>query len=83
MQKAGSIQWNNEGVHRVSSPANREACRSAPKGDIYLEYDVPSGVLRPHSNGTSIIYGPDSLQARLPGRTQGRFVPFRNLEEQM
>ncbi|WP_431355607.1 TreTu family toxin [Cellulomonas wangsupingiae] len=51
-----------------SSNWRRLSCSTT--GDIYVEYEVPTAVLRPHSQGASIIYGPDSLQARLPGRAQ-------------
>ncbi|NCT91507.1 RHS repeat-associated core domain-containing protein, partial [Cellulomonas sp. APG4] len=81
MKETGSIQWNARGVHRVATPASPSTYRNAPKGDIYVECDVPSGVLKPHSEGTSIIYGPQSLQARLPGRAQTGQVPFQNLVE--
>jgi hypothetical protein len=81
MQETGNIQWNSVGTHRVTNPATPDAYRAAPKGDIYVDYEVPTSVLRPHSEGTSIIYGPNSLQARLPGRAQPGDVPFRNMSE--
>lgn len=82
MRKTGNVQWNpTSGTHRVSNPATPHAYRDAPDGDIYAEYEVPASALRPHSDGTSIIYGPNSLQARLPGRAQTGDVPFLNMSD--
>jgi hypothetical protein len=81
MQETGNIQWNSVGTHCVANPATPDAYRAAPKGDIYVDYEVSTSVLCPHSEGTSIIYGPNSLQARLPGRAQPGDVPFRNMSE--
>jgi hypothetical protein len=79
MRDTGNIQWNNQGTHRVANPPAPDTYRVAPPGDVYVEYEVPMDALRPHSQGTSIIYGPNSLQARLPGRAQTGDVPFRNM----
>jgi hypothetical protein len=54
-------------------------CMLAP-GDIYVEYDVPTSALSPHSEGTSLIYGPDSFAAKLPGKAQLDDVPVRNID---
>jgi hypothetical protein len=75
----GVVQWNEQGVSHVLNPPNPAAYRAAPPGDIYVEYDVPTGVLSPHSEGSSIIYGPDSFVAKLPGRAQLGDVPVRNI----
>ncbi|WP_433531972.1 hypothetical protein ACQPYA_07880 [Micromonospora sp. CA-263727] len=74
-----NVQWNGQGTHRVASPRAPDTYRVAPSGDVYVEYEVPTDALRPHSQGASIIYGPNSLQARLPGRAQTSGVPFRNM----
>ncbi|MEV1286102.1 polymorphic toxin-type HINT domain-containing protein [Micromonospora sp. NPDC049679] len=79
MRDTGNIQWNDQGTHRVANPPAPDTYRVAPRGDVYVEYEVPTGALRPHSQGTSIIYGPNSLQARLPGRAQTGDVRFRNM----
>jgi RHS repeat-associated protein len=80
MRETGAIQWSPQsGNHHVSNPASPSTYRDAPASDFYVEYEVPTSVLRPHSEGTSIVYGPNSLQARLPGRAQTGDVPFRNL----
>lgn len=79
MIDTGNIQWNFDGVHRVSNPPSANTYRAHPRSDVYMEYEVPASSLRPHSTGTSIIYGPESLQAQLPGRAQTGNVPFRNL----
>lgn len=63
----------------MSNPATPLAYRAAPPGDIYAEYEVPTSALSPHSAGTSIIYGPDSFVAKLPGRAQSGEVPVRNI----
>jgi hypothetical protein len=81
MLETGHVQWNSVGTHRVSNPASPETFRAAPKGDVYVEYEVPTATLSPHSQGTSVIRGPNSAAARLPGRAQSGDVPFRNLWE--
>lgn len=79
MVNEGLVQWNEVGVHRVANPADRTTHRAAPTGDVYVEYDVPTSALRPHSNGTLVIAGPDSLFAKLPGRATGPDVPATNI----
>lgn len=81
MLESSNIQWNADGVHRVANPPSPSTYRAAPQGDVYVEYEVPTAVLRPHSEGTSIIYGPNSTMASLPGRTQTTDVPFRNMTD--
>jgi hypothetical protein len=77
-----SVQWNEQGVSHVLTPPDPGAYRAAPPGDIYAEYEVPSSALSPHSAGSSVIYGPDSFVAKLPGRAQPAIVPIRNLAMQ-
>lgn len=72
MSDSGVVQWNEQGVHRVLNPPDPAAYRAAPRGDIYVEYDVPSDVLSPHSAGSSIIYGPDSTVAKNIPRSHAR-----------
>ena len=76
---SGVVQWNNQGVSRMSNPANPALYRVAPKGDIHVEYEVPTSTLNGHSNGTSVIYGPNLLYAKLPGKAQSGDVPVRNI----
>jgi RHS repeat-associated protein len=64
MQKTGSVQWGGGGATRVSSPANPTAYRAAPRGDVYVEFNVPNGSVSGHSSGTGIIYGPNSIGGR-------------------
>jgi hypothetical protein len=79
MGDMGVVQWNEQGVSHVLNPPNPAVYRAAPPGDIYVEYDVPTGVLSPNSAGSSIIYGPDSFVAKLPGRAQLGDVSVRNI----
>jgi hypothetical protein len=79
MVTSNVVQWNDVGVSRVANPADPAVYRAAPPGDFYVEYDVPTDVLRPHSAGTSVIYGPNSRFAKLPGRAQAGDVPVQNI----
>jgi len=68
MKKTGRVQEGGGGQTRVADPANPNAYRNAPKGDVYAEFDVPANRVLPQSKGTGRIPGPNSPDARVPGR---------------
>ncbi|HID99115.1 MAG TPA: hypothetical protein EYP59_02345, partial [Thiotrichaceae bacterium] len=68
MKKTGKVQEGGGGQTRVADPANQNAYRNPPKGDVYVEFDVPADRVSPHSKGTGRIPGPKSPDARIPGR---------------
>jgi hypothetical protein len=35
----------------VAEPSNPDAYKAAPAGDVYVEYDVPSGSTKPDGTG--------------------------------
>lgn len=61
MRDTGRVQEGGRGQTRVADP---NTCRNAPKGDVYVEFDVPSSRALPHSQGTGRILGPNSPDAR-------------------
>lgn len=85
MKTTRVVQADSSGMHRVAYPATPDAYKAAPKGDIYVEYDVPTSSLSP--GGTEAwrtIHGPGSPAARLAEK-KGLPIPqlpsFKNLSE--
>lgn len=68
MMKTGKVQENLESQTRAAYPAGPGAYRNAPKGDVYVEFDVPADRVLPHSQGTVRIPGPRSRDAFLAAR---------------
>ncbi len=68
MQRSGKVQAGGGGQTRVAHPAHPNAYRNPPAGDVYVEFDVPTYRLKPHSQGTSRIPGPLSPDARAAAR---------------
>jgi RHS repeat-associated protein len=73
MKQTGLVQEGGGGQTRVADPANPNSYRNAPKGDVYVEFDVPAHRVLLHSEGTGRIPGPRSPDARLPGRNPADF----------
>lgn len=73
MRNTGKVQEGGGGQTRVSNPASASTYRNNPKSDVYVEFDVPSTRLEPHSEGTSRIPGPNSYDAKVPGRTKSDY----------
>jgi hypothetical protein len=73
MKQTGRVQEGGGGQTRVADPANLNSYRNPPKGDVYVEFDVPAHRVLPHSQGTGRIPGPNSPDARLPGRNPADF----------
>jgi len=70
MKASGTVQGGAGGVSRVAVPATPDAYKAAPKGDIYVEYDVPTSALRPGgTDAWRTIPGPGSPAARQAART--------------
>lgn len=65
MRDSGRVQEGGGGQTRVADPADPSTYKAAPKGDVYVEFDVPAGRVKPHSQGTGRIPGPHSPDARL------------------
>jgi hypothetical protein len=83
MRKTGRVQEGGGGQTRVADPANPNSYRNAPKGDRYVEFDVPANRVLPHSKGTGRIPGPNSPDARVPGRNPADFEmpPATNIKD--
>jgi RHS repeat-associated protein len=73
MRQTGRVQEGGGGQTRVADPASRDTYKNAPKGDIYVEFSVPASRVLPHSDGTGRIAGPNSPDARVPGRNAKDF----------
>jgi len=85
MQSTGRVQTGPDsgGIHRVAVPADPDAYKAAPSGDVFVSYDVPSSSLRPHSQGTMAIDGPNSPAGRLAkkkGETPPELPEATNIE---
>lgn len=68
MRRSGKVQEGGGGQTRVANPAHPHTYRTPPAGDVYVEFDVPTHRLKPHSQGTSRIPGPNSPDARAAAR---------------
>jgi len=73
MRSSGRVQEGGGGQTRVADPADPNAYRNAPEGDVYVEFDVPADRVLPHSQGTGRIPGPNSPDARVPGRNSSDY----------
>jgi hypothetical protein len=58
MRDTGNVQWNGQGTHRVANPPGPDTYQVAPPGDVYVEYEVPTDALRPHSPRLSWLLPP-------------------------
>jgi hypothetical protein len=65
MKTTGKVQEGLGGSTRVAFPASPNTYRNAPLGDRYVEFNVPTSSLKPHSQGTMQIPGPNSLYGRI------------------
>ena len=87
MQSTGRVQTGAGGVHRVAFPADPNAYKAAPAGDVFATYDVPSCSLKPAgTDAWRQIVGPDSVQGRLAARKDlplPELPEFENLEVEM
>jgi hypothetical protein len=86
MKKTGKVQEGGGGQTRVSDPADINAYRNAPEGDVYVEFDVPASSVKPHSQGTGRIPGPNSPDARAAAKagkdtSQFEMPPATNIKE--
>ena len=81
MRNTGHVQEGGGGQTRVADPANSNAYSNPPKGDVYVEFDVPANRVLPHSEGTGRIPGPNSPDARVPGRNPEdyKMPPAKNI----
>lgn len=62
MQASGQVVESNlSGVTSVTYPPNPGAYTNAPPGDVYVQFDVPSGSVYPGGEGWGKIYGPSSV----------------------
>ena len=76
MRKTGRVQEGGGGQTRVADPSNSSAYGAAPAGDSYVEFDVPASRVKPHSQGTGRIPGPNSPDARASRRSGGDTSQF-------
>ncbi|WP_442855591.1 TreTu family toxin [Clostridium sp. Marseille-P2415] len=67
MVETGRIQMSGDNKVHVANPADIEAFgKQAPKGSLYVEFDVSSNTISPGgTDGWGIINGPGSLLDRL------------------
>ncbi|OOM43832.1 hypothetical protein CBEIJ_38290 [Clostridium beijerinckii] len=70
MVKTGQVQMSGDNKVHVANPADIDAfSKQAPKGSIYVEFDVPSNTIsQGGTDGWGIINGPGSLLDRLNAR---------------
>ncbi len=73
MKKTRRVQEGGGGQTRVADPASPDTYKNVPKGDVYVEFDVPADRVLPHSQGTGRIPGPSSPDARVPGKNPADF----------
>ncbi len=75
MVKAGRVlESPSGGAKGVLYPPNSTSYKAAPKGDVYVEFQVPKSSLAPKSTGQMSIPGPNSPQGRLAVK-QGKAPP--------
>lgn len=67
MVASGKVQMSGDNKVHVANPADINAFgKQAPKGSIYVEFDVPSNTIsKGGTDGWGIINGPGSLLDRL------------------
>jgi RHS repeat-associated protein len=83
MQESGFVQEGSGGLHRVAVPVDPAAYKAAPKGDVFVTYDVPtSSLVRAGQENWRAIPGPNSMHAKLAAK-KGEPIPqlprFQNL----
>ena len=62
MLKTGKIQLADGNMTHVSNPADIEAFKAAPKGSVYVEFDISKNSIRSGGNKRwGIIHGPNSI----------------------
>ena len=67
MVASGKVQMSGDNKVHVANPADINAFgKHAPKGSVYVEFDVPSNTIsKGGTDGWGIINGPGSLLDRL------------------
>ena len=67
MISSGKVQMSGDNKVHVANPADINAFgKQAPKGSLYVEFDVPSNTIsKGGTDGWGIINGPGSLLDRL------------------
>jgi hypothetical protein len=84
MLDTGFAQESEMGGSRIAEPADINAYRAAPEGDLYVEYDVPAGSTIPGGGpGWSKIPGPNSTEGRLAvskGLPPPQMPPVKNIQ---
>jgi hypothetical protein len=85
MKASGVVQADVAGLHRVAVPASPNAYKAARKGDIYVEYDLPTSSLSPGGKDVwRTVHGPGSPLARLrekKGLPAPELPRFKNLSK--
>lgn len=84
MKRTGFVQEGSGGLHRVVVPASKDAYKAAPKGDVFVTYEVPTSSLKSAGNDAwRAIPGPNSIHGRLAAK-KGKPMPqlprFENLK---
>ena len=75
MLSTGKVIESNSGTTHVATPANINAFgKQAPKGSVYVTFDVPSSSIVKTQEGWGKIVGPNSLQGRLAAN-KGKPIP--------
>ena len=69
MLSTGKVIQSNSGTTHVATPANINAFgEQAPKGSVYVTFDVPSSSIVKTQEGWGKIVGPNSLEGRLAAK---------------
>lgn len=70
MLETGQVQMSGDHKVHVANPANIDAFqKQAPKGSVYVEFDVPSNTISAGGkDGWGIINGPGSMEDRYRAR---------------
>jgi hypothetical protein len=62
MLATGRVQESTgKGITSVTFPPNPSLYRAGPKGDTFVQFDVPLSAVRATGTGTGKIYGPNSV----------------------
>jgi hypothetical protein len=78
-----AVESETLGSSRVALPASSSTFKAAPAGTVYVEYDVPTGSVKPAGSGTARIPGPNSPEARLAAKTGNaapQMPPVKNIK---
>ena len=66
MNNTNRVQMSANNVTSVSNPADPNSYNAAPKGSVYVEFDVPTSSIRQGGNSNwGLISGPGSMWDRL------------------